>query len=96
MTIVTGVLCGLAATVVNFGLLYLGVRWLFGRAPDRAKALVPFVYLIRYLLFAAMIVLFLKLRLGSVWGLLIGVTVGIATFMVWQGIDARNRRSSQV
>jgi hypothetical protein len=97
MRVVIGVLLGLAATGLNFGLLYLGVRWLFGRAPDRAKVLVPLLNLARYLLFATMIVTFLKFQLGSVWGLLIGVTGGIAAFTVWQGVhNARNRRSSQV
>jgi hypothetical protein len=97
MRIVSGVLYGLAATAVNFGLLYMGVRWLLGRAPDRAKALVPLLNLVRYLLFAAMLVVFLKAQLGSIWGLLIGVTGGIAAFTIWQGVtNARNRRSGQV
>jgi hypothetical protein len=94
--LIPGILFGLLATGVNFGLLYVGVRWLFGRAPDRARVLIPLVYLFRYLLFGAMILAYLKFRLGSFWGLLIGVTIGIAGYTVWQGIDARNRRSSQV
>lgn len=97
MNTVTGVLLGFTATALNFGLLFIGVRWLFGRASDRARALVPLLNLIRYLLFGAMIVAFLKFRLGNVWGLLIGVTSGIAAYAIWQGVtNARNRRSSQV
>jgi hypothetical protein len=89
-----GIVLGSVAVAVNFGLLYVGVRWLFGRSPDRVKLIIPAVYVFRYLLFGAMIFVFLKFRLGSVLGLLIGVTVGIAGFMIWQAIDARNRRSS--
>jgi hypothetical protein len=89
-----GILLGLAAVAVNFGLLYFGVRRLFGRSPDRVKLIIPAVYVLRYLLFGAMIFVTLRFRLGSAAGLLIGVTAGIAGFMLWQVINARRTRSS--
>ena len=61
-----------------------------------AGFLAPILTGLRYLIFAALIYLFLKLGLGGVWGLLVGVSVGIAAYLVVQWRYARNRRSGQV
>jgi hypothetical protein len=91
----TGLLFGLAATGLNFAVMYMGVRWLFHRPTGASRFVVPLANIVRYLLLGALIFAFLRLRLGSVLGLLAGVTAGIAGFLTWQMVNnARYRRSS--
>ena len=90
-----GVLFGLVAAAVNFGLFFFGMRWVLRGKTGAAGLLAPIITGLRYFVFAALIYLFLKLGLGTVWGLLVGVTVGIAAYLVVQWRYARNRRSSQ-
>jgi len=67
------------------------------RKQSRAvQILVPLTNLARYLVFGGIVFLFLRFRFGSVWGLLAGVTGGIAGFLVWQVIDGRHRRSDNL
>ena len=93
---VTGVIFGLVAVGVNFGLLYVVVRWMMRRQSRAVRLLTVLSYAARYLVFGALIFLFLRFRLGSVWGLFAGVTVGIVAFLVWQGVYAAHRRSDRV
>ena len=93
---VKGWIFGLVAVGVNFSLLYVGVRWMMRRQSRAARLLTALSYAVRYLVFGALIFLFLSFRLGSVWGLFAGVTVGIAAFLVWQGVYAAHRRSDRV
>jgi hypothetical protein len=93
---VKGLVFGLLAVGVNFGMLYFGVRWLMRRQSGAARFLTAVSYVIRYLVFGALILLFLKLRLGSIWGLLAGVSAGIVAFLVWQGVHAAHRRGDRV
>ncbi len=96
MTFIIGVVCGLIAVGVNFLLLVFGVRWIMRRQSIAARWLTSVAYVVRYLVFGGLIYLFLKLRLGTVWGLLVGVTVGIAAFLIWQGAYASHRRGDRV
>jgi predicted transporter len=93
---VTGLILGLFAVGVNFGLLYLGVRWMLRRQSRAARLLTFLSYAFRYLVFGGLIYVFLRFRLGSVPGLLVGVTAGIAAFLIWQGVYAAHRRSDRV
>ena len=93
---IKGAVLGLVAVGVNFGLLYFGVRWMMQRQSRSARLLTALSYAIRYLVFGALIYLFLKFRLGSVLGLLVGVTAGIAAFLIWQGVYAAHRRGDRV
>jgi hypothetical protein len=94
--LVKGIVFGLLAAAVNFALFYLGMRWVLRSKSGAVGILAPLVTGLRYVVFAAIIYLFLKLGLGEVWGLLIGVTVGIAAYMIWQAFYARTRRSDKV
>jgi hypothetical protein len=92
-----GLLIGLVATGANFAILYVVVRWLMRRQSGAVRYVAPLSQLGRYVIFGAIIYLALRFRLGSVWGLLAGVTAGIAAFMVWQiSSNARNRRRNSV
>ena len=91
-----GLVFGFLTSALNFGILYLAVRRLMSSQPSRVKFWLPFVYVLRYVLFGALIFLFLRFGLGDIWGLLVGVTTGIAAYMIWQAVDARNRRSSNL
>jgi hypothetical protein len=91
-----GLVFGLLAVGVNFLMLYLGVRWMMRRQSRAARLLTVLSYAARYLVFGALIFLFLRFRLGSVLGLFAGVTVGIVAFLVWQGVYAAHRRSDRV
>ena len=93
---IKGAILGLVAVGVNFGLLYFGVRWMMQRQSRSARPLTALSYAIRYLVFGALIYLFLRFRLGSVLGLFVGVTVGIAAFLIWQGVYAAHRRGDRV
>jgi hypothetical protein len=93
---VKGVSFGLVAVGVNFGMLYFGVRWMMHRQSRATRVLTALSYAMRYLVFGGLIFLFLKFRLGSVWGLFAGVTVGIVAFLVWQGVYAAHRRGDRV
>jgi hypothetical protein len=93
---IAGLVFGLLAVGVNFAMLYWGVRWMMRRQTHAARLLTVLSYAARYLVFGALIFLFLRLRLGSVWGLFAGVTVGIVAFLVWQGVYAAHRRSDRV
>jgi len=93
---VTGLILGLIAVGVNFGLLYFGVRWMVRRQSRAARLLTALSYAVRYLVFGGLIYLFLRFRLGSVPGLLAGVTAGIAAFLIWQGVYAAHRRGDRV
>ena len=93
---ITGLVFGLLAVGVNFLMLYLGVRWMMRRQTRAARLLTVLSYGARYLVFGALIFLFLRFRLGSVWGLFAGVTVGIVAFLVWQGVYAAHRRGDRV
>jgi hypothetical protein len=67
------------------------------RSQSRAASiLIPLANLARYVIFGGIVFLFLRSRLGSIWGLLSGVTAGIAGFLAWQVIDARNRRRNSL
>jgi hypothetical protein len=94
--LVKGLIFGLVAVGVNFGLLYWGVRWMMRRQTRAARLLTALSYAVRYLAFGALIFLFLRLRLGSVLGLFAGVTAGIAAFLIWQGVYAAHRRGDRV
>ena len=93
---ITGLVFGLLAVGVNFLMLYLGVRWMMRRQTRAARLLTVLSYGARYLVFGALIFLFLRFRLGSVWGLFAGVTVGVIAFLVWQGAYAAHRRGDRV
>ncbi len=93
---IKGLIFGLVAVGVNFGLLYVGVRWMMQRQSRAARLLTALSYVLRYFVFGALIYVFLRFRLGSVWGLFAGVTVGIVAFLVWQGVYAAHRRSDRV
>jgi len=93
---VKGLIFGLVAVGVNFGLLYVGVRWMMQRQSRSARLLTALSYAVRYLVFGALIYLFLRYRLGSVLGLFAGVTVGIIAFLIWQGGYAAHRRGDRV
>jgi len=93
---VKGLFFGLVAVGVNYALLYFGVRWMMQRQTGAARLLTVLSYAARYLVFGALIYLFLRLRLGSVVGLFAGVTVGIVAFLIWQGVHAAHRRSDRV
>jgi hypothetical protein len=89
-----GLLLGLVATGVNFGILYMIVGWLVRGQGGIARYIAPLAQVGRYVIFGAIVYLALRYRLGSVGGLLTGVTVGITGFLVWQVVtNARNRRS---
>jgi len=92
---VIGLIFGLLAVSVNYLLMYLGVRWIMRRQSSAARLLSGLSYVVRYFVFGALIYVFLRFRLGTVWGLFAGVTVGIVGYLVWQLVNnARNRRSS--
>ena len=94
MRFLVGLLLGLAATGVNFGILYVVVRWLVRGQAGAAPYLAPLAQVARYVIFGAIVFVAIHYRLGSVWGLLAGVTVGITGFLIWQVVtNARNRRS---
>ena len=93
---VKGVIFGLVAVGVNFGLLYFGVRRMMRRQSRWARLLTALSYPARYLVFGALIYLFLRFRLGSILGLFAGVTVGIIAFLIWQGVHAAHRRGDRV
>ena len=93
---ITGLVFGLLAVGVNFLMLYLGVRWMMRRQTRAAQLLTVLSYGARYLVFGALIFLFLRFRLGSVVGLFAGVTLGIVTFLIWQGVYAAHRRGDRV
>jgi hypothetical protein len=93
---ISGLIFGLFAVGVNFLMLYFGVRWMMRRQTRAARLLTVLSYGARYLVFGALILLFLRFRLGSVWGLFAGVTVGIVAFLVWQGVYAAHRRGDRV
>ena len=95
MRFVAGLLLGLVATGVNFGILYMVVRWLVRGQSGPARYIAPLAQVVRYGIFGVIVYLTLWSRLGSVWGLLAGVTIGIVGFLVWQVVtNARNRPSS--
>ena len=95
MRFATGLLYGLAASGLNFLVMYLGIRWLLKRPTGASRFVVPLGNVVRYLILGALIFVFLRLQLGSALGLLAGVTVGIVGFMTWQVVNsARYRRSS--
>jgi hypothetical protein len=90
-----GFVFGLVATGANFAIMFAATRWLVGQQTGAVRFLVPFTHVIRYAMFGALIYVALRFHLGSVWGLLAGVTAGIAVSMTWQVVNnARNRRSS--
>jgi len=91
-----GLFFGLLAVGVNFALLYFGVRWMMRRQSRAARLLTVLSYAARYFVFGALIYLFLRFRLGSVIGLGVGVTAGIAAFLIWQGVYAAHRRGNRV
>jgi hypothetical protein len=93
---IKGLIFGLVAVGVNFAMLYGGVRWMMRRQTRAARLLTVLSYAARYLVFGALIFLFLRLRLGSVVGLFAGVTVGIVAFLIWQGVYAAHRRGDRV
>ena len=93
---ITGLVFGLLAVGVNFAMLYWGVRWMMRRQTHAARLLTVLSYAARYLVFGALIYLFLRLRLGSVLGLFAGVTLGILSFVIWQGVHAAHRRGDRV
>jgi hypothetical protein len=93
---ISGLIFGLFAVGVNFAMLFWGVRWMMRRQTRAARLLTVLSYGARYLVFGALIFLFLRFRLGSVWGLFAGVTVGIVAFLAWQGVYAAHRRSDRV
>jgi len=91
-----GLLFGLLAVGVNFALLYFAVRWMVNRQSHAARLLTLLSYAGRYLVFGALIFLFLRFRLGSVLGLFAGVSSGIVAFLIWQGVNAAHRRGDRV
>ena len=86
-----GLACGLLATGGNFALLYWATRAMLRKQSRAAQILIPLTYLARYLVLGGIVFLFLRFRLGSIWGLLTGVTLGVAGFLTWQVVDARTR-----
>ena len=93
---VKGIVFGLVAVGVNFAMLYWGIRWMMRRQTSAARLLTVLSYAARYLVFGALIYLFLRFRLGSILGLFAGVTVGIIAFLIWQGVHAAHRRGDRV
>ena len=93
---VKGLAYGLAATALNFTLLWLAVRQIVGRRPGWARVVMSVAYVVRYAIFAGLLILFLRFRFGSTIGLLVGVTLGIGGFLVWQGVYAAHRRGDRV
>jgi hypothetical protein len=93
---IKGLACGLLATGANFALLYWTTRSMLRSKSRAARFLIPLTYLGRYVVFGGMVFLFLRFRLGGIWGLLAGVTAGIVSFLVWQVVDARNRRGNSL
>ncbi len=91
-----GLACGLLATAGNFALLYWVTRSMLRRQSRTAQVFMPFTYLVRYAVLGGIIYLFLRYRFGSIWGLLTGVTLGIAGFLIWQVIVAHARRSDNL
>ncbi len=95
MRFLLGLVLGLVATAANFAVLFAVVSTMVRRQSGAARYLVPEFQILRYVLFAAIIYLALRFQLGSVLGLLAGVTVGILGFFILQVVfNARNRRSS--
>lgn len=93
MQFVIGLVYGLVVSAANLGVMYLGVRRIANGAAGRSGWLIPVLYMVRYAVFGALVVVFLRFRLGGVWGLVAGITIGIFGSMVWQVIRARTRRS---
>ena len=93
---IKGLFFGLVAVGINYALLYFRVRWMLRRQTHAARLLTVLSYAVRYLVFGALIYLFLRFHLGSVVGLFAGVTVGIVTFLIWQGVHAAHRRGDRV
>jgi hypothetical protein len=91
-----GLVFGLFAVGVNFLMMYFGVHWLLRRQSGATRILTLLAYVVRYFVFGALIYLFLRFRLGTIWGLFAGVTAGIVAFLVWQGVYAAHRRSNRV
>jgi hypothetical protein len=91
-----GLACGLLATGGNFALLYWATRAMLRKQSRAAQILIPLMYIARYAVLGGIVFLFLRFRLGSVLGLLVGVTIGIAGFLIWQVSDARTRRSNNL
>ena len=91
-----GLACGLLATAGNFALLYWATRGMLRKQSRAAQFLIPLTYLARYAVLGGVIFLFLRFRFGSIWGLLTGVTIGIAGFLIWQVIVAHTRRSDNL
>ncbi|HTW90126.1 MAG TPA: hypothetical protein VMH22_00260 [bacterium] len=89
-----GLLLGFAATGVNFIVLYGVVSWLVKGKASPARYIAPLFQFIRYGVFGVIVYIALWHHIGSPAGLLAGVTLGIVAFLVWQVINARNRRSS--
>jgi hypothetical protein len=93
MQFAIGFVYGLVVSAANLAVMYLGVRRIASGKGGAAGWLIPLLYVIRYAIFGALVALFFLLRLGSTWGLVAGVTVGIFGSMAWQVIRARTRRS---
>lgn len=72
------------------------MRWILGGRSAAVAILAPAVTVLRYAVFAGLVYLFLRLGLGDIWGLLVGVGAGIAAYMTWQTHHARTRRSDKV
>ncbi len=96
MTFVIGLVFGLVAASVNFLMMYFGVRWIMRRQSSATRLLTALSYVLRYFVFGALIYLFLRFRLGTVWGLFAGVTLGVCAFLIWQGVYAAHRRGDRV
>jgi hypothetical protein len=92
MSFAFGLVYGLVISAANLGLMYLGLRRIAAGPAGRAGWLVPLVYVVRYAVFGVLVVAFLRFRLGSIWGLVTGITAGIFGSMAGQVIRARNRR----
>lgn len=93
MSFAIGFVYGLVVSAANLAVMYLGVRRIASGKGETAGWLIPLLYIVRYAVFGGLVALFLILRLGSTWGLVAGVTVGIFGSMAWQVIRARTRRS---
>ena len=91
-----GLACGLLATAGNFALLYWATRGMLRKQSRAAQVIIPLTYLARYAVLGGIVYLFLRFRLGSTWGLLTGVTLGIAGFLIWQVAVAHSRRSDNL
>jgi hypothetical protein len=89
-----GLVFGLLAAGINFAIIFLGLRLLMGRTSAVARIGLGVAYAIRYAIFAGLVFLFLKIGLGSVWGLLTGVTAGIAGSIVWQMVQLSRARAA--